>query len=140
VRLLDVNVLLAAHRDDHPHFEAARTWLDELLATRSPFGVTDLVAGSFLRVATNRRIFSIPTPVAAAFEYLRALRDQPAHVRVAPGPRHLELLEHLCEHADASGDLVPDAQLAAIAIEHACELVSFDRDFARFAELRWIRP
>jgi uncharacterized protein len=140
VRLLDVNVVLAAHRDDHPHFEVARAWLDELLVTRSPFGIPDLVAGSFLRIATNRRIFSIPTPVAAAFEYLRSLRGQPAHTNLAPGPRHLELFERLCRDADASGDLISDAQLAAIAIEHACELVSFDRDFARFADLRWIRP
>jgi toxin-antitoxin system PIN domain toxin len=140
VRLLDVNVVLAAHRDDHPHFGAARAWLDHTLATRSPFSVTDLVAGSFLRVATNRRIFSLPTPVSEAFGYLRALRDQPSHVTLGPGPLHLELMERLCVDADAWGDLIPDVQLAAIAIEHACELVSFDRDFARFPDLRWMRP
>ena len=140
MRLLDVNVVLAAHRDDHPHFKIARAWFEDMLAERSPFSVTDLVAGSFLRVATNRRIFSVPTPVAEAFGYLRALRDQPGHVLVGPGPLHLELLERLCIDADAQGDLMPDVQLAAIAIEHACELVSFDRDFARFADLRWMRP
>lgn len=140
MRLLDVNVVLAAHREDHPHFEVARAWLDHTLATRSSFSVTDLVAGSFLRVATNRRIFFLPTPVAEAFGYLRALRDQPSHVMLRPGSRHLEILERLCVDGDATGDLIPDAQLAAIAIEHASELVSFDRDFARFAELRWTRP
>jgi toxin-antitoxin system PIN domain toxin len=140
VRLLDVNVVLAAHREDHPHFGTARAWLDHALATRSPFSVTDLVAGSFLRVATNRRIFTLPTPVAEAFNYLRALRDQPSHVMLGPGPLHLEIMQGLCVDADAQGDLMPDAQLAAIAIEHASELVSFDRDFARFADLRWTRP
>jgi toxin-antitoxin system PIN domain toxin len=140
MRLLDVNVVLAAHREDHPHFQAARAWLDQTLAARAPFSVTDLVAGSFLRVATNRRIFSLPTPLAEAFAYLRALREQPDHVLLGPGPLHLELLERLCIDADARGDLIPDAQLAAIAIEHACELVSFDYDFARFTELRWTRP
>lgn len=140
MRLLDINVVLAAHRDDHPHFETARAWLEDMLATRSPFSVTDLVAGSFLRVATNRRIFSVPTPVADAFDYLRALRNQPSHALLGPGPRHLELLERLCADGDARGDLIPDVQLAAIAVEHACELVSFDRDFARFADLRWTRP
>jgi uncharacterized protein len=140
VRLLDVNVVLAAHRDDHPHFETARAWLDHMLASRAPFSVSDLVAGSFLRVATNRRIFSLPTPVAEAFAYLRALRDQPGHVTLGPGPLHLELLERLCAETDARGDLIPDVQLAAIAIEHACELVSFDHDFARFTDLRWTRP
>jgi toxin-antitoxin system PIN domain toxin len=140
VRLLDVNVVLAAHREDHPHFEVARAWLDRTLTTRSSFSVTDLVAGSFLRVATNRRIFSLPTPVPEAFDYLRALRDQPSHVMLGPGPLHLEIMQRLCVDGDAHGDLIPDAQLAAIAIEHASELVSFDRDFARFAELRWTRP
>jgi uncharacterized protein len=140
LKLLDVNVVLAAHRDDHPDFKLARDWLDRTLAAKAPFTVVDLVAGAFLRIATNRRIFSIPTPVDEAFAYLKALREQPAHVMLAPGPQHLVLLERLCGSAEASGDLIPDAQLAAIALEHACELVSFDRDFARFSELKWTRP
>jgi uncharacterized protein len=138
--ILDVNVVLAAHRDDHPRFEVARTWLDRMLETRAPFCAPDLVAGSFLRIATNRRIFSVPTPAAEAFAYLRALRDQPGHTMLGPGPSHLALMEELCAAADAQGDLMPDVQLAALAIEHACELVSFDHDFARFADLRWTRP
>ena len=133
-------MVLAAHRDDHPDFESAREWLDRTLATGTPFAVIDLVAGAFLRVATNRRIFSIPTPAQEAFAYLKALRAQPAHVLLAPGPRHLEMLEQLCGSAEASGDLVADAQLAAIALEHACELISYDRDFARFSEVSWTRP
>jgi toxin-antitoxin system PIN domain toxin len=138
--LLDVNVVLAAHRDDHPDFDIARTWLDQTIATSMPFTIVDLVAGAFLRIATNRRIFSIPTPIDEAFAYLKALRAQPTHVMLAPGPGHIALLEQLCASAEASGDLIPDAQLAAIALEYACELVSFDRDFARFSELNWTRP
>jgi toxin-antitoxin system PIN domain toxin len=140
LKLLDVNIVLAAHRDDHPDFELTRAWLDHTLAERTPFAVVDLVAGSFLRIATNRRIFAIPTPIDEAFAYLKALRAQAAHVMLAPGPAHLTLLERLCATGEASGDLVADAQLAAIALEHACELVSFDRDFSRFSELRWTRP
>jgi uncharacterized protein len=140
LKLLDVNVVLAAHRDDHPDFDTTRTWLDQTIAASMPFAIVDLVAGAFLRIATNRRIFSIPTPVDDAFAYLKALRAQPAHVMLAPGPGHIALLEQLCTSAEASGDLIADAQLAAIALEHACELVSFDRDFARFPELNWSRP
>ncbi len=140
MKLLDVNVVLAASRDDHPHFQIARPYLDRLLAAGDRFSVTDLVAGSYLRVATNRRIFVPPTPVDQAFGYLRALRAQPAHLLVGPGPAHLELLERIASTADALGDLMPDAQLAAVAIEHACEIVSFDRDFARFGDLRWSLP
>ncbi len=140
MKLLDVNVVLAAHRDDHPDFEFARAWLDELIGQGFPFAVVDLVAGAFLRLATNRRIFTIPTPVDRAFAYVRALREQPSHVLLAPGPSHLALLEQLCADGEASGDLIADAQLAAIALEHACELISFDRDFARFTEIKWSRP
>jgi uncharacterized protein len=140
LKLLDVNVVLAAHRDDHPDFDLARPWLDRLLQDREPFAIPDLVAGSFLRIATNRRIFSVPTPVPDAFAYLDALRKQPSHVVLTPGPTHLALLRRLCDEAEATGDLIPDAQLGAIALEHACELVSFDRDFARFASVRWITP
>ncbi|HEV2770134.1 MAG TPA: type II toxin-antitoxin system VapC family toxin [Solirubrobacteraceae bacterium] len=132
--------MLAAHRDDHPQFEPARTWLDGLLESGKPFAVTGLVAGSFVRLATNRRIFLTPTPVEDAFAYLRALRDQPGHLTLSPGPGHLELFERSCRTADAMGDLAPDAQLAAIAVEHGGELISFDRDFARFADVRWARP
>jgi uncharacterized protein len=140
LKLFDVNVILAAHRDDHPDFELARAWLEGILAAGTPYALIDSVACSFLRIATNRRIFSIPTPIGDAFAYVKALRAQPGHVMLSPGPRHLDLLEHVCEEAEASGDLVADAQLATIALEHACELVSFDRDFARFAEVKWSRP
>ena len=138
--LLDVNVVLAAHRQDHPHHALARGWIDELLASRAPFAVPVSVWASFVRLSTNRRVFAVPTPRAEAFAFVRALREQPAHLTLAPGPRHLALLERLCEEGDASGDLVPDAVLAAVAVEHDCDLVTFDRDFARFAMVRSHRP
>jgi toxin-antitoxin system PIN domain toxin len=140
LKVLDVNVVLAAHRDDHPDFQVCRAWLDRMLAQGASFAVVDLVAGAFLRIATNRRIFSVPTPVDQAFAYVRALRSQPSHVLLAPGGQHLEILQHLCDSADAAGDLIADAQLAAIAVEHAAEVVSLDRDFSRFQELSWERP
>lgn len=140
MRLLDVNVVLAAHRDGHPHFDVAASWLERLLEQGGPFAVPDLVAGSFVRLATNRRIFQDPTTLDEAFAFLRALRAQPGHVALAPGPGHPELFERMCREGAVTGDLVPDAQLAALAVEHACELVSFDRDFARFPELRWTVP
>ncbi|CAA9495684.1 MAG: hypothetical protein AVDCRST_MAG45-992 [uncultured Solirubrobacterales bacterium] len=140
MKVLDVNVVLAAYRSDHPHFETARRWLEDVGRARHPYTVTDVVAGSFIRLVTNRRAFADPTPIEAAFSYLGALRAQPSHVLLAPGPRHLALLERLCRDADATGDLVPDAQLAAVAVEHGAEVVSFDRDFARFEGVRWSRP
>jgi toxin-antitoxin system PIN domain toxin len=134
--LLDINVVLAAHRDDHPHYAAVRSWFDDLLRGGEPFTVPDVVWGSFLRLATNRRIFEVPTTRVDAFAFLEAVRGQPGHVPVVPGDRHLVLLRRVCDDADATGDLIPDALLAALALEHGCEIATLDRDFARFPSVR----
>ncbi len=138
--LLDVNVVLAAHRGDHPQHEPVRAWFDALTAGDDPFSVPVVVWGSFLRLATNRRIFAVPSPLAAAFEFIDATAGQPNHLVVSPGPRHLTLVRSLCEEAEAAGDLVPDAVIAAIAAEHSADVVTLDRDFARFTSIRSLRP
>jgi toxin-antitoxin system PIN domain toxin len=140
VFLLDVNVVLAAHRDDHPQHGPVRSWFDGTLAGDEPFTVPDTVWDSFLRLATNRRIFEVPTPRPDAFAFIDATRAQPLHVAMAPGPGHLALVRRLCDEADAVGDLLPDAVIGAIAVEYSCELVTLDRDFARFPSVRHMRP
>lgn len=134
--VLDVNVVLAAHRGDHPHHDVVRRWFDALVMSEGDFGVPDLVWGSFLRLATNRRIFAVPTPLADAFAFVDATRAQHRHLSVAPGPGHLALVRRLCVEADATGDLVPDAVLGAIAVEHGATIATLDRDFARFPSVR----
>ncbi len=138
--LLDANVILAAHRDDHPLHAAVRRWFDQTLEGDEPFGIPALAWHTFLRIATNRRIFAVPTPRADAFEFMEATCAQPLHVAVAAGARHLALLRELCEEADAVGDLVPDAVLGAVALEYDCDLITLDRDFARFPSVRHRRP
>ena len=138
--LLDVNVVLAAHREDHAHHRSVRAWIDSMPAGRRQFTVPVLVWASFLRLATNRRIFEVPTPRTDAFAFIEAMIAQPGHLLVAPGPRHLDLLRALCDEADALGDLVPDAVIAAVAAEHSCEIVTLDRDFARFQSVQHRHP
>lgn len=138
--LLDVNIVLAAHREDHPHHPPVRGWFDAMLAGEERFTVPAFVWGSFLRLATNRRIFEVPTPRAEAFAFVEATCAQPLHLSVGPGPRHLALLRELCDEADALGDLIADASIAAVAAEHGCEVVTLDRDFARFRSVRHHRP
>jgi hypothetical protein len=140
MKLLDVNVVLAAHRADHPDHPTARTWLDELLERREPFGVPWTVWWSFLRLSTHHRIFDAPTPTGDLFAFIGALRAQPGHVTVEAGPRHLELLFRVIDGGEAVGDLVLDAVLATLATENGCQVASFDRDFARFPGLSWVRP
>ncbi len=98
--LLDVNVVLAAHRRDHPDHEIVRAWFDQLLAGDEPFTVPVLVWASFLRLATNRRIFEVPSPREDAFAFVEATAAQPHHLLTGPGPRHLALLRELCDEAD----------------------------------------
>ena len=138
--LLDVNVVLAAHRTDHPHHDVARPWLDRLAAGAESFGVPSSVWASFLRITTSRRIFVVPTPLTEAFAFIRAVVAQPHHLPVEPGERHLDLLETTCAGGDAAGDLVADAYLVALAAEYGSSLASFDRDFARFPGVDWIVP
>lgn len=138
--ILDVNVVLAAQRGDHPNHGPVRRWFDQLTGGVEDFGVPDLVWGSFLRLTTNRRIFEVPTPRGEAFAFVDATRAQANHLAVAPGHRHITLLRELCEEGDASGDLVPDAVLGAIAVEHGATVATLDRDFARFPRVAHIRP
>ncbi|PZS17396.1 MAG: VapC toxin family PIN domain ribonuclease [Acidimicrobiales bacterium] len=138
--ILDVNVVLAAYRADHPHHGLVRPWVEGLIGSQQDFGVPTTIWASFLRLSTNRRVFPVPSSLAEAFAFVEALIAQPRHLPAEPGPRHLDLVRNLCEEADATGDLVPDAVIGAIAVEHGAVVVSLDRDFARFSSFRHIRP
>jgi uncharacterized protein len=140
VFLLDVNVVLAAHRGDHPQHQPVRAWFDRLLDGDEPFAVPVQVWASFLRLATHRKIFEVPTPRPEAFAFIDATCAQPHFVGLAPGRRHLALVRRLCDEGDAVGDLVPDAMIGAIAVEYGCDLVTLDRDFARFPSVQHLRP
>jgi hypothetical protein len=140
VKLLDVNIVLPSHRQDHPDHPTARAWLDRLFERGDQFGVPWQVWWSFLRLSTHHRVFRVPTPLGEAFDYIRAVRSQPGHVSVEPGPGHARHLDDVCRSGEVVADLVPDAVLAALAVEHDGEIVSFDRDFARFPGLRWHQP
>ncbi len=105
-----------------------------------PVGVSDLVLSGFVRVVTHPRVFDPPDPASAALAFANAVRSQPAAVLVAPGERHWAIFESLCRAADVKGNLVPDAYLAALAIESGAEFITADRDFSRFPGLRWRHP
>jgi toxin-antitoxin system PIN domain toxin len=138
--LLDVSLLVYAFRDDAPHHAAFRQWLEEVVYGESAFGLSDLVLSGFLRVVTHPRIFDPPTPLENALEFVEAVRAQPNCVLITPGPRHWPIFTGLCRAADARGNLIPDAYLAAVAVESGSELISTDRDFSRFPGVQWRPP
>jgi uncharacterized protein len=138
--LADVNVFLYAHRPESARHDEYRGWLESALIGFEPFGVSELVLSSFLRIATHHRIYREPTPVPTALEFCRAVVEAPAAVQVRPGPDHWPLFTALVETAGARGNLVPDAYLAALALEHGATWVTTDRGFGRYPHLRWTTP
>lgn len=138
--LPDVNVLVQAFREDSPRYDELRKWLEELVFSESSFGLSELVLSGFLRVVTHPRIFNPPTPLDEALTFVESLREMPNCVVLAPGPRHWAIFTRLCRESEARGNLVPDAYLAALAIESGSEWVTTDRDFSRFPNLRWTVP
>jgi len=140
VILLDVNVLVYAHREDSPDHPAYRAWLEEAVSSDAPFGMADIVLSGFLRIVTHARVFTDPTPIDRALAFADALRSRINRVRVAPGERHWEIFSRLCHAAGIRGNLVPDAYLAALAIESGSEWITTDRDYSRFPGLRWRHP
>ena len=102
--------------------------------------MSELVLSGFVRVATHPRVFDPPAGTKQALEFADAVRAQPTAVIVAPADRHWAIFERLCTTAGARGNIVPDAYLAALAIETGAELVTTDRDFSRFPGLRWRHP
>jgi uncharacterized protein len=134
VILPDVNVLVYAHREDAPRHEQCRRWLEGVLDGREAYGVSDLVLAGFVRVVTHPRVFSPPSPTEVALAFAEALRSHPNCVPVAPGPRHWAIFADLCRDARAKGNLVPDAYLAALAIESGSEWITTDRDYGRFRD------
>ena len=138
--LPDVNILVSAYRDDAPEYVSCRSWLEAVLGADEAFAISDLVLSGFVRIVTHPRIFARPSPFDHALEFADVIRGQPHCVPVSPGRRHWNLFTGLCREAEATGNLVPDAYFAALAIERGCVWITLDRDFARFPGLRWSRP
>ena len=138
--LPDVNVLVYAHRADLPGHAVCRRWLEAVLNGPEAFGVAEAVLASFLRIVTQPRIFEVPSKLEDALTFVHQILGQPNCVIVAPGARHFAIFEQLCRAVSARGDLIPDAYLAALAIESGCQWVTADRGFARFPGLKWAQP
>jgi uncharacterized protein len=138
--LIDVNVLVYAHRRDSQHHIGCRRWLEGCINSEEAYGMSDFVLSGFLRIVTHPRIFKSPSRLEDALRFADEVRSPANCVLIAPGARHWEIFTRLCREAGAKGNLVPDAYLAALAIESGSEWISTDRDYTRFPGLRWRHP
>ncbi len=138
--LTDVNVLLYAFRAEMPNHGRYSAWLADLVNGDEAYGAVDVVLSGFLRIATHPRIFTPPAPIEVAIEFADRFRRGRSCVPVAPGPRHWGIFTELCRLPGVKGNTVPDAFLAALAIETDSDWITTDRGYARFPGLRWRVP
>lgn len=140
MNLVDANVLLYARNSTSERHEQSRHWLDEALSGRDAVGLAWIALLAFLRLSTKDGLFPRPVPVEAALEQVRGWMASPAAVTVEATPRHLDVLAGLLAGTGTGGNLVNDAHLAALAVEHDATIISFDHDFGRFPGVRWRQP
>jgi uncharacterized protein len=140
VKLVDANLLLYATDTRSPRHAAARSWWERQLSGDETIALSWIVLLAFLRLSTHPHVFARPLTVERAFDVLQRWLAQPCVVIVHPGDRHATVTRELLGPFGTAGNLVNDAHLAALAIEHGAELNSCDSDFSRFSGLRWINP
>ena len=140
MRCADVNVLVYAHRPESPDHDGFRAWLDAARRGPEPLGVPGAVLSGFLRSVTHPKVFKDPTPLEVAVAFAEAVRASPAYRATDPGDRHWPIFLELATATGATGNRLPDAWLAAIAVEHGATWITADRGFTSYPGLRCEHP
>ena len=138
--LVDANLLLYAEDSLSIQHVAARSWWDGQLSGTEPVGLCWPVLTAFVRIATNPRLHQRPLTLEEACERVQSWFDQPCACLLHPTEQHWHFFQQMLRTGGATGNLVTDAHLAAVAVEHNCTLCSTDSDFARFPGLKWRNP
>jgi uncharacterized protein len=140
MRLVDANVLLYAVNSASEHHEASRNWLDNALSGSDIVGFAWVPLLAFARLTTKHGLFPTPMNPDDAMAQIRDWCAAPSAVMVNPTARHADVLSGLISGVGTGGNLVNDAHLAALAIEHRARIVTYDNDFGRFDGVRWDAP
>lgn len=138
--LVDANILLYAEDSLSPLHRQARVWWDDQLSQNGPVCLCWPVLSAFIRIGTNPRVFEHPLSLEQALARVQSWLDQPCTRVIRPTEQHWTIFQMMLKDGQAVANLVTDAHLAALAIEHGCDLASTDSDFARFPKLKWINP
>jgi len=138
--LVDANILIYATDPRSEWHGQARTWLDGQLSGDTRVGLPWETLLAYMRIVTNPRVFARPQSLAAAWRHVQGWLDCECTWIPTAGPAHRSILAGLLSHLGGGAKLIPDAHLAALAIEHGLAICSTDGDFARFKGLRWIDP
>jgi toxin-antitoxin system PIN domain toxin len=136
----DINLLVYAHNGAASPHRVARTWWEDLMAKEQVIALPWMIVFGFIRVVTHPAVLEEPLRPVAATEIVESWLEQSNVQILEPGPRHLEIVRGFFETTGVGGNLTTDTHLAALAVEHQCELHSNDSDFGRFQGLRWHNP
>ena len=138
---LDTNILVYARRTEARHHQRASEIVNELSSGDSPWALTWVAVCEFLRVVTHPRIFSPPTELESAIRNVESLLESPSLQMLGEGTAHLRHLRRVLVNGNAVGNLVHDARIAALLLEHGVtEIWTADRDFHRFPGIRVVDP
>lgn len=138
--LVDVNVLIFASIESFNEHAVCRDWLQDRLNRTAMVALPWHSLLGFLRISTSPRVLPGPLTTDQAWRQVTDWLDAENVTVPAPTSRHADILGELLAEPGVHGNLVPDAHLAALAIEHGLTLCSTDGDFARFKHLRWLNP
>jgi toxin-antitoxin system PIN domain toxin len=138
--VVDANVLLYAVDRASANHERSRSWLDTSLAGREAVGLAWIALLAFIRIGTSASILPTPMTTDEATGQVQKWLEAPAAVVAQPTPRHASLLRGLVRDTGTAGNLTTDAHLAALALELGADIVSYDRDFARFPGVKHRLP
>lgn len=138
--LVDANLLLYAEDSLSEHHEAARNWWDGQLSGTDPVGLCWPVLSAFIRIGSNPRLHQRPLTLKEGIARVQSWLNQPCVQMVLPTDQHWTYFQQMLRSGNAAGNLVSDAHLAALAVEHNCVLQSTDSDFSRFRGLKWKNP
>lgn len=138
--LVDANVLLHTVNRDAEHHAQARGWLRGALTSSRPVGLAWVALLAFLRLSTKPNVFPTPLTVDDATRIVRGWVEHRSTLLLEPTARHAAVLGSLLSEVGTGGNLVTDAHLAALAVQHDAEIISYDADFSRFRGVRWSPP
>ena len=136
----DANLLVYAYDSSSPFHRGAARWWSALLSATEPVGLCPVVAFAFLRLTTHAKVFAQPLTAAEASGHIASWLARPNVRLLVAGPGHLEAVCRLLTKAGTAGNLVTDAQIAALALEYDATVHGADTDFARFKGVRWKNP
>lgn len=143
MQLCDVNIYVNAHRQENPGHPFYYQWLKAQLEATETFFYCDWILSAFVRVVTHPKIYKTPTPLAQALAFVESVRSQPNALGIMPGAGHWQIFAQLCTQSEATGNVVPDACLAALAVEADAVWITADRGFNVFEptlKWEWLRP